>query len=205
MRGQRGIRALPGRLLIAVALGALALLAIPAIGIGHNGHHHGNSDPAGTIKSFDPGTGLLTVDLTEGGEIAGLVTGRTHVRCDEDGDHRLDLRRHRRHGGRATASDSGRDGGDSGRDDDNSEPGHEGDEGGDDHADRPDDHGDDQGEADEPGEDHPGDDGDDPGRGDDRSDRCIAQLVEGAIVVRARLELTDGNAFFEKVAVLPPA
>ncbi len=77
MRGQRGIRTIPGRLLLAVALGALALFAIPAVGSAHNGHHHGNSDPAGTVKSFDAATGLLTIDLTEGPDVSGLVVDRT--------------------------------------------------------------------------------------------------------------------------------
>ena len=106
MRGQRGIRTIPGRLLLAVALGALALFAIPAVGSAHNGHHHGNSGPAGTVKSFDAATGLLTIDLTEGPDVSGLVVDRTRVRCaNEREDNRG--RHDRRHGGHATTSDSG--------------------------------------------------------------------------------------------------
>jgi hypothetical protein len=213
MRGQRGIRTIPGRLLLAVALGAVALFAIPAIGSAHNGEHHGNSDPAGTVKAFDADTGLLTIDLADGGDISGLVVDRTRIRCDEGReDHRR--RHHRRHGDHATASDSGpgRDG--SGSGDDNSGPGNSGDDRGGEHADEPGE--DNHNQGDEPGEDHhnqgdePGEDnhnqGDEPDEdhhGDHRSERCVTQLVEGAVIVRAELDLEDGNAFFERITVMP--
>jgi hypothetical protein len=184
------------RLLLAIGLGALALFAIPAIGSAHNGHHHGTSDPAGTVKSFDSETGVLTVALDDGGDISAIVNRRTKIRCDEDREgHRG--RHGRRHGLRARASDSGpgRDGsGDSG--DERSGSSHSGD--------------DDNGRADEPGEDNhehganePGEDHHDHGVG--RNERCVSALVEGAVVARAEIDLEDGSAFFEKVVVMPAA
>ena len=203
MRGQRGIRTIPGKLLLAIALGALALFAIPAVGSAHNGHHHGHSDPAGTIKSFDPTTGLLTVDLTEGGDISGLVVDRTRIRCDENREDHRRGRHDRRHGDHATTSDSGP--GRDGSGGDNSGPGNSGDDRGE-HAEEPGE--DNHNQGNEPGGDNhgePGDDDNDPGRGAGRNDRCVAQLVEGAIVARAELDLEDGNAFFEKIVVMPAA
>jgi len=211
MRGQRNPgRALPGRLLLAIALGALALFAIPAVGVADHGHHHGHSDPAGTVKSFDQETGVLVIDLAEGGDIEGLVTDRTRIRCKNDND-REDQRHNRRHHHGANASDSGP--GRDGSGGDNSGPGNSGDDRGDHHAEEPgeDNHaeGDEPGEdnhnqGDEPGEDNhgePGDDDNDEHQG--RNERCVAQLVAGAIVRRAELELENGNAFFEKVILMP--
>jgi hypothetical protein len=48
---------------------------------------------AGTIASFDPTTGELTIDLFGGGSVSGLVTEETEIECDESG-------------GEASASDS---------------------------------------------------------------------------------------------------
>lgn len=48
---------------------------------------------AGTIASFDPATGELTIDLFGGGNVSGLVTEETEIECDESG-------------GEASASDS---------------------------------------------------------------------------------------------------
>ena len=205
MRGQRGIRALPGRLLLAVALGALALLAIPAVGLADHGHHHGHSDPAGTVKSFDQETGVLIIDLAEGGDIEGLVTDRTRIRCRNDNNGHESRRHNRRHGRGATASDSGpgRDG--SGRDGDNSGPGNSADDNGDNQAGEP-------GEDNHAGNNEPGEDnhqqGDEDNDNDDNEQgnnpgRCADQLVAGATVARAELELEDGNAFFEKVVLMP--
>jgi hypothetical protein len=204
MRGQRGTRPVPGRLLLAVALGALALLAIPAAGFADHGHHHGNSDPAGTVKSFDQETGVLTIDLAEGGDIEGLVTDRTRIRCQND-NGREDRRHNRRHGGRATASDEGP--GHDGSGGDNSGSGNSGD---DHHAEEPgeDNHaeGDEPGEdnhdqGDEPGEENHGQSGEDDNEHHARDERCVGQLVTGATVLRAELELEDGQAVFQKVTL----
>lgn len=40
---------------------------------------------AGTIDSFDPGTGMLTIDLFGGGAIDGLVTADTEIECEHHG------------------------------------------------------------------------------------------------------------------------
>ena len=97
--------------------------------------------------------------------------------------------------GSANASDSGpgRDGsGDSGDEDSGSS--HSGD--------------DDNGRADEPGEDNHEHGADEPGEdhhdhGEGRNERCVSELVEGAVVARAEIDLEDGSAFFEKVVVMP--
>ncbi len=200
MRGQRNTgRALPAKLLLAVALGALALFAIPAAGFADHGHHHGTSDPAGTVKSFDQKTGVLVIDLAEGGDIEGLVSDRTRIRCKNDnGD---ESRHNRRHGHRATASDSGpgRDGSGSG---DNSGPDNSADDNGDHHAEEPGE--DNHAEGNEPGEDNHGEPGDDENDNEHhgRNERCMAQLDAGATVRRAELELENGNAFFEKIVLM---
>jgi len=183
-----GNRARLGGILVAVAA-TLALIALPGLASGHRSHD--DPAPAGTIQSFDQETGLLTIDLTDGGSVSGLVTRRTHIRCD-DGRHRgrHGLRHHRRGG----ASTSRRDGGnDESGDDDrggSSEPGE-------------DNHGVDQVE---PGDDH-GEPGDDHGhRGAsafDHSRRCgVDDLTEGATVKIAVLVLVDGKAIY-KAIVLP--
>jgi hypothetical protein len=202
MRGQCG------RLLLAAALGALALFAIPAVGLADHGHHHGTSDPAGTVKSFDQETGVLTIDLAEGGDIEGLVTDRTRIRCRNDND-RENRRHNRRHRGHATASDSGP--GRDGSGDDNSGPENSGDDRGGHHAEEPgeDNHaqGNEPGEdnhqaGDEPGEDNHGERGDDDNNEHQgRNGRCMAQLEAGATVRRAELELENGMAVFEKVTL----
>src|SRR3954452_24227941 len=100
------------------------------------------SEQAGTIASFDAGTGRLVIDLFGTDTVAGLVTDQTEIKCDDDGG--------------ATVSSEGSDSGETepgddnggqnevGDDDgeevgddnggDNSGPGHEGDEN-DDHGD----------------------------------------------------------------------
>jgi hypothetical protein len=88
--------------LVAVAA-ALALVALPGIASAHRGDD--SLADAGTIQSFDPESGALTIHLTEGG-VSGLVTPRTHIHCD-NGRHegRHGLRHDLRQG--ATASDRG--------------------------------------------------------------------------------------------------
>ncbi len=190
--------------ILAVLAAAVALVALPGIASAR----HGNDDlaDAGTIQSFDSASGVLTVDLTEGGSVSGLITPRTHIQCD-NGRHRgrNDLRRdRRRHGRDATASDRGRGrGGDDGEGEGNDRRGEE-------------EPGDDRGEAPEAGEDNdangddpPGQDGTAPGRsegpgqGDERSARCTTDdLTAGKTVKFAELLLVDGKAIF-KVVVLP--
>jgi hypothetical protein len=188
MRRAQGNRARLGGVLVAAALGALAMLALPALGIGKGGDHHRGA--AGKIETYDPQTGLLTVDLRRGGEVAGLVTRRTRIRCGKG------HRRHHRHGRRRASASATRDG--AVRDGDLAVR----DEGAD-HV-----SGDDRPDA---GERPEGDDRADAGDRTDRPGdrrhprRCHRLLVPGAIVVRAEMVLTHGNAFFARIGVLPPA
>jgi hypothetical protein len=114
-------------------------------------------EQAGTIASFDAETGRLVIDLFGTDTVAGFVTDRTEIKCEDEHS--------------ASAS---------------SEPGD--DNGGDDQGD------DDSG----PGSDNsgPGSEGD-----DDHGDRICttAELVPGAVVEEAELELRDGRAVFEEV------
>jgi hypothetical protein len=184
-------------MLLAAALGVLALLAIPAVGLAHHGHHHGKSDPpAGTVKSFDQETGVLVIDLTEGGEIEGLVTEDTRIRC-EDEMHASDSRRHhRRHSKRAQASHDGQSGSF-----DNSGPSNSGDDSGDNQAGEPVEDNHDQ--AGQTGEDNAQQGEDNDNDEDENGNTCLEQLVAGATVDRAELELENGKAFFEKVSLMP--
>ncbi len=184
----QGNRARLGGVLVAVAA-ALALVALPGLASGHR--NHDGPAPAGTIASFDGETGVLTIDLTDGGSVSGEVVRRTHIRCD-NGRHRgrRGLRQHRRGHG---ASASRRDG--SGPEDNhqNGEPA------------------DDRGvHGPEPGEDNqsgaaPGEDHHQSGAtpGEDHHGNCtIGDLTEGATVKIAELVLVDGKALY-KAVILP--
>lgn len=197
MNPQRKRAGLAG-MLVAVAA-ALALFALPGLASAHHGHD--SLADAGTIQSFDQETGVLTIDLTEGGSVSGLVTPRTHIHCD-NGRHRgrHGLRHHLRGG--ATASHEGDRGG----------------EGGDNRGRGEEEPGDDHGEGLEPGEDNhangddpPGHDGtapgrsEDPGQGDEHGARCgTDDLAAGTTVKFAELVLVDGKAIYRLVA-LPKA
>lgn len=181
-----GKRARLGGVLLAVALGAAALLALPGIGA-TKGH---GPKAAGKIESFDRETGELTVDLFKGGTITGLVVRRTHIRCGNRPRHRH-RRLRRARGLHRLSSASARRRGDAIVD---LRPG------------RPD-----SAPADEPREKPPGRDGtapgasEDPGKGADRRRRrCIDYLVEGAIVKRADMVLAHGNAFYRTIGVVKP-
>jgi hypothetical protein len=134
---------------------------------------------AGTIASFDATTGRLTITLFGGDTVSGLVTDRTRIKCEDE--HSPDVTVHARHG--------------------EEEPGH--------------DHG---GHGEEPGGDHgeePGDDngGDNSGPGSSHSGRgpsghddngtgancTTSDLVAGATVEEADLELEHGSATFDEV------
>jgi hypothetical protein len=182
MRRPHGNRARLGGALLAVAA-ALALLILPGLAASHKGHHGDHGD-AGTIRAFDRGTGVLTVSLTNGGAVSGLVVRRTKIRCGGDRGHHHGLRQRKR-GRKAGASSRG-----SGREDSTVVTGSE------------------DGERRGRGEDPPGDDGTAPGRsegpgqGAQRSDRCgIDDLVSGAAVKIAELVLTNGNAYFRLVGL----
>jgi len=177
--------------ILAAAAAVLAMLALPGLAVSHDRDRAGD---AGAIQSFDPTSGVLVVDLADGGSVSGLVTPRTRIRCGEDhGRHHHrgrgrgdDLRR----GRGATASRHGSD-----DDNGNSGPGSES-----------------SGRDDEPGEDTPGHDGtppgssEDPGRGAEHSARCTSEdLVAGATVKVAELVLIDGKAIYALVGLEPAA
>ena len=195
---RHGYRGRLAGVLFAVALGALAMLALPAIGVGKHGSDDRGPRPAGTIASFDRETHILTVDLAKGGEISALVVRRTHIRCGKDGRRHRRYRRARRGGeaptpprGSESVGDRAPDGARSG-----DEPG--------------------DGGGEEPGEDRgkptsePSEGNHVRGKGRPRGNRkhrrrCNAgDLVEGATVVRAEIVLTHGNAFFKRIGVLTP-
>lgn len=90
----------------ALLLGSLlSIVAVLAFAAPASAHHHGDSgdDPAGTISSFDPDTGVLAIDLSGGGTISGLVSDDTWIGTSGDcgrgyGDFgRRNLLRHKRH------------------------------------------------------------------------------------------------------------
>lgn len=91
--------------LLAVALGAVALLAVPAIAAACNGgdpgnygqgwshhHHHHQFPPSetGKISAFSAETGKLTITLTDGETVTGFVTEETRIDCGTFGDFRFD-------------------------------------------------------------------------------------------------------------------
>jgi len=94
------------RLNLALALAAAALPALSGIAIAkdrhgddhghHHGRHHHHDFPlreAGTVSSFDAATGKLTIALTDGESVTGLVTGATRMEC-AGVDDRLQRRDH---------------------------------------------------------------------------------------------------------------
>lgn len=180
-----------GGMLVAVAA-VLALIALPGLASGHRGHD--DPAPAGTIQSFNTETHMLTIDLTEGGSVSGLVTRRTRIRCD-NGRHRghRGLRHRKRR--RGHASSLTRRGGEErsgdvrgGRGTD--EPG--------DSAGEPE-PGANRGEQAEPG----GDRGHHATKR--RFRRCARSLTEGATVKLAELILIDGKAIYKHIVLPKPA
>jgi hypothetical protein len=196
-----GKRARLGGVLLAVALAAAAILALPAIGIGKDGSDDRDGPPAaGVVSSFDSETGELTVALGDGGTISALVVRRTQIRCGRGRDHlRGDKHRHDR-GASASRRGHGEEGEDRGEDELDDRGGQGEDEAGDDHGGRGFEPGDDHGvHANEGGEDRHGH----GGRGH-HGGRCgAADLVEGAVVMRAEIVLTHGKALYKKIGLLP--
>jgi hypothetical protein len=175
--------------LLALALGAVALLALSGVATakdrggddhGHHGRHHHHHfreiEEAGTISSFDPATGRLTIALTGGETVSGLVTTETRIRCEGTDDRRADRRDH-------------------GGGDDN---GGRGNEPGDDNGGHGNEPGDDNGGNSGPGTGGPIAEGEGPEAGETPS--CTtAALVPGAFVGEAELRLGTGTATFEEV------
>jgi hypothetical protein len=204
------------RTLLLLALGAVAMLALPAVAAARDRnhdripdrwekHHHlslkanqaqrdqdrdslrnraeflAGDDPrdedsdddgvmdgeenAGTVKSFDAGTGRLVISLFGGETVSGVVTQGTEIKCED------------RHA--ATASHSGEA------------------EEGDDRGDRGEEAEDDRGGKAEAGDDPAGPGGED--RGDAGANCTTANLVEGAVVHEAELEVEHGVTSFDEV------
>jgi hypothetical protein len=188
--------------LLVLALGAAALLALSGLAIarGHHGHHRHGAD-TGTVAAFDSTSGMLSIDLSGGGTVSGLVTPRTEIRCEDE--HAPDARASRR------GSESGDDNGGHGTEpgDDN---GGQGEEPGDDngHGVEPGD--DNGGQGEEPGDDNGGNSSG-PGPGPSQSGpsghddngvgaNCTASdLIVGAVVHEAELDLRNGKAVFDEV------
>lgn len=189
MRRSESKRARLGALVLAVALGAAAMLALPGLGIG-KGHPRGG-EPAGTIQSFDTETGQLVIDLAKGDTISALVTRRTHIRCGDEG-----RRRHGHGNGHdensATASHRGE-----GPPEGNEGPPRGG----------PDASQGDEGPPPPPQGNRPpkGSSDDDGPGGESRSERCMDRLVVGAAVMGAQIVLIDGDAFYKDIGLVPPA
>ena len=135
-------------------------------------------EQAGTIASFDTETGRLVIDLFGTGTVAGFVTDETEIKCEDE------------HSATASASSEGSG---SGEEEPGDDHGGDGEEVGDDHGD----------DGVESGEDKPGpSENSGPGHeGDDDRDRICttAELVPGAAVEEAELELRGGKAVFEEV------
>jgi hypothetical protein len=172
--------------LLALALGAVALLAMSGVATakdqggddnghhGHHPHHFRELEEAGTISSFDPATGRLTIALTGGETVSGRVTAETRIRCEGADDRRADRRDHGDdNGGRGT------------------EPGD--DNGG--HGNEP---GDDNGGNSGPGPGGPSVEGESP-EADETPSCTTAALVPGAFVGEAELRLGSGTATFDEV------
>ncbi len=93
---------------LAVALGALAIVALPGLATARD---DGSGTSSATIKSFDAETRTLVVALPDGETVTGLVTRRTKIRCEDQSGNRG------RHGGdrvRSRESGSGQSGDDNG-------------------------------------------------------------------------------------------
>jgi hypothetical protein len=129
---------------------------------------------AGTIASFDAATGKLTINLFGGETASGTVTEQTRIECGGD-------EQHGEHHGEGSDDNSGA--GTSSHD--GSGP---------------------PGQGDDENDDPPGHDGtppgasEGPGHGADNSAQCAtADLVAGAVVQEAELELEHGVGTFSKV------
>jgi hypothetical protein len=137
---------------------------------------------AGTIASFDATSGKLTITLFGGDTISGLVSDQTRIKCEDE--HAPDVSTRARHGEEEPGDDNG---------------GH-GEEAGDDHGDHGEEAGDDN------GGDNSGPGSSNSGRGPSGHDdngtgaNCTtSDLIAGATVEEAELELEHGTATFDEV------
>ncbi|HEU5104873.1 MAG TPA: hypothetical protein VFU11_03450 [Solirubrobacterales bacterium] len=149
-------------------------------------------EQAGTIASFDAETGRLVIDLFGTDTVAGFVTDATEIKCEDEGDDDSAMA--------STSSSGPGSDGDEAADDDGRGEEEPGDDHGDDGVEAGDDNGgDNSGSSDNSG---PGSENSGPGHeGDDDRDRLCttAELVPGAAVEEAEIELRNGKAVFEEV------
>jgi hypothetical protein len=145
------------------------------------------NENAGTITAFDPATGKLTISLFNGDSVSGLVTDQTKIKCEDE--HSPDVTTRARHGEEEPGDNRGGQGEEPG--DDN---GGQGEEPGDDNG----------GEV--AGEDNSGPGSSHSGRGPSGHDdngtgaNCTtSDLIVGATVEEAELELGNGAATFDEV------
>ncbi len=139
----------------------------------NDGTEDGNEN-AGTVGSFDGTT--LTISLAAGGTISGLVTDRTEVKCETEGDDSSEEPSGSdRHGHDRLSAD------------------HEG--------------GEDNPGDDDSGEDNPGDEGEDGHHGDHGDENACStdDLVEGAIVHQAEIRVSGDGAVFDEVELVKSA
>jgi hypothetical protein len=136
------------------------------------------NENAGMITAFDATTGRLTISLFNGDSVSGLVTDRTRIKCEDE--HSSDVTVRARHGEEEPGDDRGDDG----------------EEAGDDNG----------GHGEEPGDDNSGEAGDNSGPGPSGHEdngtgaNCTtSDLIVGATVEEAELELEHGAATFEEV------
>jgi hypothetical protein len=167
-------RARAGLALVAAAALAMLVLVLPGIAAAKDGNHDRRKqrdENAGRIVSFETATDRLTISLFGGDTVSGLVTDRTRIKCEDE--HSPDVSTRARHGEEEPGDDRG---------------GH-GEEPGDDHG------GDNSG----PGSSHSGrgpSGHDDNGTG---ANCTTSDLIVGATVEEADLELEHGSATFEEV------
>lgn len=129
---------------------------------------------AGTIQSFDAAGGKLVIDLFGTETISGLVTDRTKIKCEDE--HSANVTARRSHGGEEEPGD---------------DHGGHGNEAGDDNG----------GHGNEPGDDHGGGDSGPSGHDDNGvgANCTTSDLVPGAVVQEADLEIEHGTATFDEV------
>ncbi len=171
------------RALMTLALSAVAVLALTGLATAKDGgSKHSNDgqkrhshEPTGTVAAFDAESGRLTIALTGGDEVSGLVTKRTRIRCEDERSHDSRTRLRDSGPGHGGSDDNGAD--DSDGRSDNSGRGSSGDNNG---------SGSGSGQS----------GNDDNGRG---ANCTSADLVVDAVVDEAELDLRHGKAVWDEV------
>lgn len=67
-----------------LSLAAVLVVAASGTALAHHGDGgFRHDDPAGTVASFDADSGVLAIDLADGGSVSGKVTRLTWIDCDD--------------------------------------------------------------------------------------------------------------------------